>query len=75
MRLKDRQKFVRLANNRVNRAIKALQLISNLANKSNYDYTSEDVRQIFQALKNELKQCEDRFLSTNARETEAFHLQ
>ena len=64
-----------LANKRVNKAIKDLQLIGNLANKSNYDYTEEDVRQIFQVLRTELKRCEERFSSTNAKETEPFRLQ
>lgn len=75
MRQKDREKFIRLANRRVNKAIKELQLIGNLANKSNYDYTDEDVRQIFQALRAELKRCEERFLSSNAKDTEPFRLQ
>lgn len=75
MRSKDREKFVRLANKRVNKAIKELQLIGNLANKSNYDYTEEDIRQIFQALKAELKRCEERFVSSSAKENEPFRLQ
>ena len=32
-------KFVELANRRVNRAIRDLQLVSNLANRQNYEYT------------------------------------
>ena len=75
MRQKDREKFVRLANRRVNKAIKDLQLIGNLANKSNYDYTEEDVRQIFQALRAELKRAEERFSSTGSKENEPFRLQ
>ncbi len=75
MRPKDRDKFVKLANQRVNRVIKGLQLIGNLANRSNYSYTEEDIRQIFQTLKAELKRSEDRFLAMNARETERFRLE
>src|SRR5262249_56798948 len=46
----DREKFVGLANKRVIRAIKAIQLIGNLSNRSNYDYTDEDVDKILKAL-------------------------
>ena len=35
---KSRGKFVELAEKRVNKSIKDLRLIGNLANKTNYDY-------------------------------------
>jgi hypothetical protein len=59
----DRQKFVRLATKRVNNAIKAIQLVGNLSNRSNYQYTEKDVERIFGALQSELKACRDRFAS------------
>ena len=43
LRTCDRTKFVELANKRVSRALKAIQLIGNLSNRSNYDFTEEDV--------------------------------
>ena len=61
MRKEDREKFVRLANRRVNAAIKAIHLVGNLSNRSNYDYTEDDVRKIFAALNRELRQCRKRF--------------
>lgn len=64
MREKDRQKFVELATKRVNNAIKAIQLIGNLSNRSNYDYTDADVEKIFSALNKEIRQCRDRFQPT-----------
>ena len=60
-RVADRAKFVELANKRVNSAIKTIRLIGNLSNKSNYDYTSQDVSKIFAALNKELKSCHERF--------------
>jgi hypothetical protein len=57
----DREKFVYLANKRVPRALKAIQLIGNLANKSNYDYTEQDVVKIFKALQDEILACRQRF--------------
>lgn len=75
MRDKDREKFVRLANRRVNRALKTIQLIGNLADRSNYDYTHEDVEKIFSALRTELKRCEERFSNLNAKNNELFRLE
>ena len=42
-----REKFIELANKRVNKAINAVRLVGNLSNKSNYDYTSDDIKKIF----------------------------
>ena len=61
MRQLDRDKFVRLATKRVSNALKALQLIGNLSNRSNYDYTEEDVQKIFRALQEELGTCRKKF--------------
>lgn len=61
MREKDREKFVRLATRRVINALKAIQLIGNLSNRSNYDYTSEDVQKIFKALQDELSISRKKF--------------
>jgi hypothetical protein len=57
----DREKFVRLANKRVSNALKAMQLIGNLANRSNYDYTEADVQKIFKALHDELSASKKKF--------------
>ncbi len=57
----DRDKFVRLANKRVSNALKAMQLIGNLANRSNYDYTEADVQKIFKALQDELSASKRKF--------------
>jgi hypothetical protein len=61
----DRQKFVQLATSRVSRALKDIQLIGNLANRSNYDYTDEDVGKIFKALNEEIAACKKRFDMSN----------
>jgi len=74
MSQKDREKFVRLANKRVNRALKDIDLIGNLSNRSNYDYTQDDVRAIFQALKSEIKRCEERFEAMSSKDSLPFRL-
>lgn len=61
MRPDDREKFVRLANKRVNNAIKSIQLIGNLSNKSNYSYHDDDVQKIIKALQDEINACKRRF--------------
>lgn len=35
------QKFIRLAEYRMNKAIKAVESVSNLANRSSYEYSEE----------------------------------
>ena len=61
MRIQDREKFVKLATKRVSNALKAIQLIGNLSNRSNYDYTPEDVQKIFKALQDELGVSKKKF--------------
>lgn len=56
-----REKFVRLAEGRVNRALKDIRLIGNLSNRSVYSYTQEDVKKIFRALQRELELAKSRF--------------
>ena len=60
-RADDRGKFVELARKRVSRALKDIQLIGNLSNRSNYDYTDEDVAKIMKALSDELSACRKKF--------------
>lgn len=57
----DRNKFVKLAEARVNKTLKDIQLIGNLSNRSNYDYTEADVEMIFKALSQEISACKKRF--------------
>ena len=55
-------KFKNLAQKRVNRALKQLSLIGNLSNRGSYDYTPEQVDQIFSALQTELVSTKARFV-------------
>ncbi len=56
-----RAKFLELANKRVNRAIKDLSLIANLANRKNYEYTEEEAKKILRALQNEVDHVKHNF--------------
>lgn len=61
MRQADREKFVDLAKKRVSKAMKDIQLVGNLSNRSNYDYTEEDVTKIMKALSDEVAACRKKF--------------
>ncbi len=72
MRHTDREKFVELARNRVSKALKNIQLIGNLSNRSNYGYTEEDVAKIMKALSDEVSACRKKFdvaLNKNSKTT------
>lgn len=66
-----RKKFVGLAEARVNRAIKDIRLIGNLANRAAYEYSDEDAKQIFRALQKEMEAAKSRFSGdTGGRDSE-----
>lgn len=56
---KDR--FKRVAENRTNKIIDQIRLLGNCSNKSNYDYTEEDIKKIFGAIEKELKEAKQKF--------------
>ena len=56
-----RKKFVELAEKRVTRTLKDIQLIGNLANRSNYSYTSEDADKIIRALRKSIDDLKTKF--------------
>lgn len=54
-------KFKKLAEKRVNNAIKQLKLVGNLSNKNNYTYTDEQAKRIIKTLTSELNELKTRF--------------
>lgn len=54
-------KFERIAEKRVSDVLKKMQLIGNLANKNNYEYTDNHVKQIIDSLENELRVLKNKF--------------
>ena len=73
-RKNDREKFVELAQNRVNKTLKDIELIGNLSNKSNYSYTEDDAKKIYSVLKSALDEMKARFEIKAAKGKEAFRL-
>ena len=57
--------FIELANKRVPKALKALDLVGNLSNKSNYTYSIEQANLIKKALKNKVNEICKMFASKN----------
>ena len=55
------QAFTRLANKRVNVAIKALQLVGNLGNRTNYEYDAKQSAKILAALQSEVDRLKEKF--------------
>jgi hypothetical protein len=70
-----RKKFIELANARVNRALKEMQLLGNLSNKRSYNYTEKDTKQILRALEGELDKLRERFKSGTDRSSNAFKIE
>ena len=75
-REQDRQKFITLANKRVSKALQTIQLIGNLSNRSNYNYTPDDVTKILKALTDEVSACRKKFeMALTKQSRPAFELQ
>lgn len=56
-----REKFVELAEARVNKTLKDLQLIGNLSNRSAYEFEEADIRKMFTALQRAVDAAKSRF--------------
>ena len=67
-----RQKFLDLAEKRVNNAIKAIKVVGNLSNKKNYDYTEAHAKQMISALEKEVKELRKKFFESESREGAEF---
>lgn len=56
-----RKRFEKVASKRVQFIIDKLDLLGNCSNRSNYEYSEEDVRKMFGAIKSRTKQIEALF--------------
>ena len=52
------------------RVLKDVQLLGNLSNKNNYEYSDLEVKKLFSALEDELRLNKARFVSKKKREIE-----
>ena len=63
-----RDRFVRIVENRTNKILDMLRLLANCADKSNYEYDEEDIKQIFAAIDKEVKATKNAFLGIDTKE-------
>ena len=56
-----RQKFVRLAEGRVQGALNSIRKIGNLSNRRSYEYSDADVRKIMKVLRDAIAEIERKF--------------
>ncbi len=61
-----RNRFVKIAEGRVNSILETLHRLEKCSNRGNYEYSEEDVRKIFNALEGEVKRVKASF-NQNAR--------
>lgn len=55
------EKFKRLSAQRVQKAAKYISALGNLANKSSYDYTEQDIEKVFGYLQKQLDDAKAKF--------------
>lgn len=69
-----RDRFVRLAEGRVQAALSAIRKIGNLSNKRSYDYDESDVKKIMKALRDALADTERKFDPSSGPKEKLFKL-
>lgn len=57
-----REKFRRLASQRTNNILKAIQVLGNCSNKSTYSYTPDEINKIFAEIERSLKDTKSLFV-------------
>lgn len=62
-----RANFVRLAEKRTIAVMERVRILSNLANRQLYEYSDDDVREIFDAIEEETRLARGRFTSSQRR--------
>ena len=60
-----REKFVRLAEKRMDSILKGIELMGNLSNSNNYEYTQEDLNKIIKTLKSAVSDLEHTYNATS----------
>jgi hypothetical protein len=69
-----RENFVRLAETRVNRALREIRLVGNLSNRGAYQFDEADIRKIFSALQKGLDTAKSRFADADSNSANDFRL-
>ena len=56
-----RERFEKVAAKRTQKLLDMIDILGNCSNKSNYEYTDEDVRKMFSAIENKVKNTKASF--------------
>ncbi len=74
MRETKRERFIRIAEARTNKILDMLKLLGNCSNKSNYDYSEDDIKKIFSAIEKETKNAKAKFNGSDTQKEDRFTL-
>lgn len=67
-----RDRFIRVAESRTNKIIHMVRLLGNCSNVNVYEYSEDDVKKIFNAIDNELRNAKDRYGKTEKKMNKFF---
>lgn len=56
-----RERFKKLAVYRTNEVLKRLKILGNCSNRSAYDYSSEEIKKMFSAIENKVRDVKSKF--------------
>ena len=70
----NREKFVRLAESRTNAVLEKIRVLANCANPYAYEYTEQDVREMFGAIEQAARRARAKFQNGQEREPSEFRL-
>lgn len=65
------EKFIRLAEGRMTKLLSFIRKLDNLSNRNNYEYSDEQVEQMFSAIESELAEVKANFMKSS-KENKAF---
>jgi len=63
-----REKFLRLASQRTKEVLSRLRILGNCANRQIYEYTENDIKKIFSAIEEQLKNVKAKFITVKEKE-------
>ncbi len=68
------ERFKKVAENRTNKIIEQIRLLGNCSNRSNYEYSDDDVKKIFAAIESELQEVKGKYQARKKTQTKKFEL-
>ncbi|MBN2238979.1 MAG: hypothetical protein JW712_04335 [Dehalococcoidales bacterium] len=68
-----RERFLRIAESRVNKVLESLDNLAKCSNKRNYEYTDDEVRKIFREIERKVREVKSQYQGTTGN-TQKFRL-